>query len=309
MTTKQETKLNMYLTVRDFLIPNESITKELPNFAANTTVLKETIVNIQVIAERQKSDKKGLAKLKNELRDKLIALVVDNSRKIAAFAKFSNNTILQNEVKFAPSGFSKMTDTGLKDYAQIVHDKAQANLDALPSYGITAETQKTLSETLTAYNESISKPRVGIAERSQATKQLIMLFDTVDTILGNMDLAMEIIRLPQKNFYDGYKTARKIVETSAGKLTLKAQATEKQTGLPVKGAIFTFRASTQMTGVISGNGEIVKKTEEKGRFNIKNMPAGTYQVTVSKPGYNDKTETVIVADGEMTVLRVELEKA
>jgi hypothetical protein len=308
MTTIQETKLNMYLAVRDFLIPNESITKDLPNFGANYAVLKETILNIQAISEKQKSDKKGLAKLKNELRDKLIALVVDNSRKITAFAKFSNNTILQNEVKFTQSGFSKMTDTGLKDYAQIVYDKGQANLDALPSYGITAETQKSLIETITAYNESISKPRVGLAERSQATKELITLFDTVDTILGNMDLAVEIIRLPQKNFYDGYKTARKIVETSAGKLTLKAQATEKKTGLPVKGALFIFKALSQMFGATSGNGEIVKKTEEKGRFHVKNMPAGTYQVTVSKPGYQDKTETVIVADGEMTDLRVELEK-
>jgi hypothetical protein len=307
MTTIQETKLNMSLAVRDFLIPNVSITKELPNFAANTTVLTETIVNIQTIAERQKSDKKGLAKLKNELREKLIALVVDDSRKITAFAKFSNNTILQNEVKFTASGFSKMTDTGLKDYAQIVYDKVQENLDALPAYGITAETQKTLFETLTGYNESISKPRVGLAERSQATKQLIMLFDKMDTVLGNMDLAVEIIRLPQKNFYDGYKTARKIVETSAGKLTLKAQATEKNTGLPVKGAIFTFKASVKMAGS-SENGEIVKKTEEKGRFHIKNMPAGKYLVTISKPGYTDKTETVIVADGEMTDLRVELEK-
>jgi hypothetical protein len=308
MTTIQETTLNTCLAVRDFLIPNESITKDLPNFAANATFLKETILNIQTFAEMQKSDKKGLAKLKNELREKLIILSMDNSRKITAFAKFSNNILLQNDVKFTSSGFSKMTDTGLKDYAQIVYNKAQANLDSLPSYGITAETQKTMLETLTAYNESISKPRVGITERSQATKQLAVLFDNANTILRNMDIAVEIIRIPQKNFYDGYKTVRKIVETSSAYLTLKARATEKETGLPVKGAIFTFKTSVHMAGVTSGNGEIVKKTAEKGRFNVKSMPAGTYQVTVHKPGYTDKTETVIVADGEMTDLRVELEK-
>lgn len=309
MTTKQETKLNMYLAVRDYLIPNESITKDLPNFAANATRQKETILNIQAFAEKQKFDKKGLAKLKKELREKLITLSIDNSRKITAFAKFSNNILLQNDVKFTSSNFSKMTDTGLKDYAQIVYDKAEANVDALPSYGITAETQKTMLETLTAYNESISKPRVGIAERSQATKQLASLFDTADTILRNMDLAVEIIRIPQKNFYDGYKTARKTIETSSAYLTLKALATERQTGLPVKGAIFTFKASAKMDGFASVNGEIVKKTAEKGRFHVKNMPAGIYQVSVRKPGYADKTETVIVADGEMTDLRVELEKA
>lgn len=308
MTTNQETKRNRGESVRDFLIPNRSITKDLPNFPQNETRLKEIIDKIDIYAEVQKFDKKGLAKLKKELRDRLIVLAIDNSRKIGAFAKFSNNTLLKNEIKFTASGFSKMIDTAVKDYSQIVYDKAQANLESLPSYGITAETQKTLFETLTAYNESISKPRVGIAERSQATKQLIELFDTMDTILGDMDLAVEIIRLTQKNFYDGYKTAMKIVETSAGNLTLKAQATDKKTGLPVKGAIFTFKAATQMAGNASGNSEIVKKTADKGKFNIKNMPAGTYLVTVSKPGYAEKTETVIVADGDMTDLRVELER-
>jgi hypothetical protein len=308
MTTIQETRLNMYLAVRDFLIPNEALIKELPNFTENVSVLKETILTIQAIAEEQKFDKKGLAKLKKELRDKLIGLAVDNSRKIIAYAKFSKNTLLQNDVKFTASGFSKMTDTGLKDYAQIVYDKAQKNIEALPSYGINAETQKTLLDTINSYNDSISKPRVGIAERSQSTKHLVTLFDTADTILVNLDLAIEIIRLPNKNFYDGFKTARKIVETSAGNLKLKGQAVERQTGAPIKGVIFTFKPSGILAGSTGGNGEIVKKTADKGKFNIKNMPAGTYQVTVSKPGYSEKTETVIVAEGDLTDLRVELEK-
>jgi hypothetical protein len=307
MTTIQETRLNMYLAVRDFLIQNGAVTKELPNFEENVNFLTATILTIQAIAEAQKFDKKGLAKLKKELREKLIELSVDNSRKIVAYAKFSKNTLLQNDVKFTTSGFSKMTDTGLKDYSQIVYDKAQTNIEALPSYGINGETQKTLLDTLNAYNESISKPRVGIAERSQATKQLVTQFDKADTILGNLDLASEIIRLPQKNFYDGYKTVRKIVETSSGFLTLKAQANDKKTGAPIKGVIFTFKNSGLMADN-NGNDEIVKKTAEKGRFNIKNMPAGTYQVVVSKPGYAEKTETVIVAEGDMTDLRVELER-
>jgi hypothetical protein len=60
---------------------------------------------------------------------------------------------------------------------------------------------------------------------------------------------------------------------------------------------------------INVNGEIVKKTAKKGGFNIRNMPAGVYQVMISKPGYKDKTETVIVSEGEMTDVRVELEMA
>lgn len=309
MTTIQETKLNMYLAVRDFLIAIEQFIKDLPNFSPNLNLLKETIINIQTIAEQQKFDKKGLTIRKNELREKLIVLSVDNSRKITAFAKFTSNTLLLNDVKFTASRFSKMTDTAIKDYAQIIFDKGEANISTLSEYGITPETQKILSETLAAYNDSISRPRVGITERSQATKHLVTLFNTADTSLGNMDLSIEIIRLSQDKIYNGYKTARKIVETSAGSLSLKALATDKNSGTPLKGVLFTFNPTGEMLRSGNGNGIITKKSADKGRFTIKNMPAGIYQLIVTKTGYRDKTETVTVAEGDLTDIRVEMEKA
>lgn len=308
MTTIQETKLNMYLAVRDFLIPNEQIIKDLPNFTPNLNLLKETIINIQTIAEQQKFDKKGLTMRKNELREKLIVLSVDNSRKITAFAKFTSNTLLLNDVKFTASRFSKMTDTAIKDYAQIIFDKGEANISALSSYGITPETQKNLSETIAEYNDSISKPRVGITERSQATKHLVTLFSTADSSLGNMDLSIEIIRLSQDKIYNGYKTARKIVETSAGSLTLKALVTDKTSGAPLKGVLFTFIPAVKAMGSSDGNSSITKKSAEKGRFVIKNMPSGVYQLVITKTGYRDKTETISVAEGDLTDIRVELER-
>jgi hypothetical protein len=308
MTTLQESRLNMYLAVRDFLIPNDAITKDLPGFAANFTLLQETITNIQSFGEQQKFDKTGLARLKNELRQKLITLSIDNSRKLIAYANFSGNTLLINQVKFTTSGFVRMTDTGIKDYAQIIYDRAQSNLEALPTYGITADTQKALLDTITAYNDSISRPRIGLTEKSQATKQLILLFDTADIALGNIDLAVEIIRLSQTTFYTGYRTIRKVVTTSAGSLRLKALATDKKNGEPVRGARFAFKLSGENPLSNNGNGEIVKKTAEKGRFRIKSMMSGIYQLLVSKTGYADKAQTVTVADGEMTDLWVEMER-
>jgi uncharacterized membrane protein len=39
------------------------------------------------------------------------------------------------------------------------------------------------------------------------------------------------------------------------------------------------------------------------------MQPGTYRVLVSKPGYKEKEVTVSVANGERSMLKVELEKA
>jgi uncharacterized membrane protein len=90
---------------------------------------------------------------------------------------------------------------------------------------------------------------------------------------------------------------------------LKASARELVSGEPVRGVLFSFRSNGLQGLTGNGDGEIRKKTARKGSFNLKKMPAGTYKVVVSKPGYKDKETAVSVADGEMSELVVELEKA
>jgi hypothetical protein len=308
MTTNQESKLNMYLTVRNFIIPNDGVTKDLPNFAVSYAILLSTISEIQGIAEIQKYDKTGLAIEKNRLKEQLIKMAADYSRKITALAKFTNNNTLLNEARFSESDFGRMTDVALKDYLQIIHDKAEENIGKLPEYGITPETQKVFTDTIAIYNTSLSTPRTGIAEKSKATKKLTVLFETADAAVENMDFSVGIIKLTQSDFFNGYKSSRKLVDTSSGILSLKATARDLLSGEPVRGAIFTFKTDgAKLTGS-NGNGEIIRKTAKKGSFHIKNMNPGTYRVSVSKPGYKEKEVSVSIANGERSVLKVELEK-
>jgi len=309
MTTKQEIKLNMYLAVRNFVNANESVTKELPNFQESYTALLNTIGQIQTIAEMQKVDKKGLAIAKNKLKETLIIMAADNSRKISAFAKFTGDNKLLEEINFTESDFIRMTDVALKDYLQIIYDKAEANIGSLPEYGITPESQKVFIDTINSYNAILSTPRTGIAEKSKATKKLAVLFDSADAVVEDMDFAVGIIKLTKPDFYNGYTASRKLVDTSAGNLALKATATDLKSGKPVKGVLFTFKLDGAKANSIGGNGEISKKTAEKGSFYIKNMPAGTYKVVVKKPGYKEQEISVSVVGGERTELKVELEKA
>jgi hypothetical protein len=308
MTTILENKLNMYLAVRNFMIPNEGVTKDLPNFSANYAILFDTIGKIQAMSEMQKADKKGLAIGKNKLKEKLIETAADYSRKITAYAKFSNNDTLPNETLFSAFELGRMTDVSLKDYLQIIYDKAEENIGKLTEYGITAETQKVLIDTITAYNTSLSKPRTGIAEIRQATKRLSELFDAADDAIEKMDYSVGIIQLTQTDFFNGYRTSRKRVSSGKGYLALQVQVKDQVSGEPVKGVLFKFKVNGTKTGSAGSNGEILKKTADKGIFKIKNMPAGTYNVSVSKPGYKDKEFVVSVADGERSDLNIAIEK-
>jgi hypothetical protein len=309
MTTLQVRYVNMYRAVKDYLILNAGITKDLPNFNEFFNSFIKTIERIMIIAEMQKDTPTGAAKEKKRLRENLMTLASENSDAISAFAKFTVNELLLDQVKFSVSGLLKMTGVDLKNYAQLIYNKVEANIGQLANYGRTPETQKTFSEAISLFDASIAKPRVGITEKAKATSELNLLFASADECMHNIDIAVKIIRRKEVNFYKGYTANRKLIDTGSGKLALKASAKELLTGIPVQGALFTFNHVADAVTGSDGAGKIVKKTTAKGNFNIKNMKPGTYKVAVSKSGYKMKEVTVNISDRERSEMVVELEKA
>ena len=277
----------------------------------NSTLFLNTIPQIQSIWEQQKLSKKGVTDGKNQLKETLIVLTADNARKLGAYAKFTNNAKLAQEVKFSEGKLRQVADTAVKNYGQIVYDLAQPLVGSLAPYGITDETQAALAGAITAYNDSIGKPGAERSEGTQITKQLATLFKTADTALENMDAAVEIVRLTEVNFYNGYKSARKVIETGGGSLSVKGLVTDAQTGSPLKGVTVSFALDGGMAkaATTTTEPELVKKTAEKGGFNVKSLTSGTYQVTLKKVGYADQVATISVNDGEMTELKISLVKA
>lgn len=307
MTTKQERSLKMYLAVREFLIENEELTKNIPHFEVHFTAFGNIIDQILATGEKQRICRTGIAREKKQLRQNLMKIAVDNSSKLSAFAKITDNMNLYYEVNFSVSDFEDMKDVAFKDYVQIIYNKAEANISSLERYMITPETQKIFREAIAAFNVSMAKPRLGITERSQATRQLAVLLRNAYSIIQDIDASAGVIAYKHPDFFNGYKSIRKLAYTRAGILALRATVTELPGGHPVRGAVFTFRPDGAKSGS-NGNGVITKKSAKKGSFNIKNMPAGTYQVVIKKPGYKEKEVIVFVADGERRELKVELEK-
>jgi hypothetical protein len=306
MTIKQESKLKMYLAVKDFLVQNEPLTKELPEFVPSFTEFQKLIGQIQLIDEQQNGVRTGIAKDKKGLKDKLISLAAENARKVFAFAKIGDNKALMDEVNFSFSDVNKMTDVALKSFAESLFKKAEVNISALTKYGISADTQKVFAETLSAFNTAMPKPRIGIAEKRKATLEMESLFATANNIVVKIDAIIGIIRNDQVNFFNGYKTVRKLVDTNTGLVSLKGTALEMITGEPVKGVTFTFKVDGGL--IPEAGAEFSKKTAEKGSFLLKNMQPGTYEVVVKKPGYREKVVKVSVSAGERSDLSVQLEK-
>lgn len=311
MTNKQESRLSMYLTFRDFQVPYTAITTPLPNYTTNSTAFLSAITQIQAVAEQQKMGKKGVTVIKNQFKESLIVMSADYARKLGVYAKFTNNPTLADDVKFTESKLRQVADTAVKDYAQIVYDRAQPIVASLATYGITPATQTVLLKAISDYNTSIGKPGVTRVEGGKTTQQLDNLFATADSALANMDLAVEIIRLTQVDFYNSYKNARKVIDTGVGTLAVRGLVTDAVSGEPVKGAMLSFVLEgngTMLKGAKKATESVVKKTAEKGGFNIKSLPSGIYTVIIKKVGYADQVATVAVADGDLTELNIQLNK-
>ncbi len=62
MNSRQESKLSMYLAVKNFLTTNAAIVNLLPNFSIFFAAFIKAITQIQTFGEEQTFDKSGLKK-------------------------------------------------------------------------------------------------------------------------------------------------------------------------------------------------------------------------------------------------------
>ena len=310
MNNYQESKLSMYLVVYDFMTANMAILTPLPNVKANYTSLQALITQIQASGEQQNFDKTGITGNKNQLKQTLVTLAADTSRKLTAYAKFTNNLTLLNEINYSESDLKRRADINLRDVVQGIYDRAQPIVASLAIYGITAATQTALLGAINAFKTAIPKPRLGVTEKKQLTTQLAALFKKVDVTLENIDTAVEIVRLTEVNFYNGYKSARKLITTGRGSVSVKGIVTDASNGEPLRSVTLKFSTNGTSTKLkaLTENNDLTKKTADKGGFMIKTLAEGAYQVAITKPGYKEQMVTVNVSDGEMSVLAIKLEK-
>ena len=311
MTNGQENHLNMQLTTAAFCNDNLSVVNTLPSFTPNLQILADANAQIQTSAESQGTGTSGITSNKKQLRLNLNALASDTARKLTSFAKLNDNFTLLGEVNYTESDFKRFSDIEARDHAQIVHNKANDNLPLLLDYTINPATQITLQNAIISFCNVMPAPRIGTTLKSQATKQLINLFKTAETALGKMDAAVELLRLTDPNFYNGYKSARKVINKGNGKLAVKGSVSDSKNGEPIKGVTVAFMHNGEPVATMQANNvqaTVSKTTASKGGFNIKSIPAGTYHVSFKKAGYAEQMMTVNVNDGEMTIVDVTLEK-
>ncbi len=293
----------MGMTVKDFLMQNTSITDNIHQFTPLIGLLNDTINQIDVAAEVQTTNKTGIAKSKVQLKNNLIAAAFETGSRICSFALINNDMALFNEVNIKDFEMKRCSGAMLVEWVQLIYDRAEANKSALIPYGINDTVLTNLRDAINNYVSFIPKPRLGIAERRQATLQLKLLFETLTETLQKLDFFVYSLKYSEANFFNGYKSCRKIVDKSSRTLALKAKVIDGKTLNGVKGAKITFKNTNAR-----GKKAIIKETAEKGGIMVKSLTEGKYKVTVSATGYETSETEIYVSNSELCRLEVALDR-
>ena len=208
-----ENKLSMYIAVAAYLKENTSI-------IAPVTALTEALNNfnsiIQQIKEKEllrKTSTAGKAKIKNQLKQKLVNSTLVISSAIFAYASSTKNLKLKAIADLNKRKITNSRDTAIVGIADIIKTTADSISAELTAYGITAPQLTELQNLKEQYDSSIGSTANSLSTKTTAGKILPTHFKQADLLLKEqLDKIMEKFSSSDKQFYTGYKNVRKIID-------------------------------------------------------------------------------------------------
>jgi len=311
MNTIQEDKLSMYYVVKSTCEKYQKTWMTNAVFAATYNLWAAKMPLIEANRDAQILETTGITTDKTAKRNNMTDKTLFMINRLQSYANVANNPELLESIKYSASNLKKSRDTDVIGMCNTVLAKATANAAAIATYGVTAAMITELQTAITAYSDTLAKPKAAISQTKTATENLATLFKEADELLTKrLDLDIELFKTSKPDFYSQYKTARIIISTGGGATTVLGSVSIAGTGEPVKGVTFTFVAENNgmmKTAATETAKPIVKKSADKGKFRVL-LPENKYKVVVEKIGFKKQELTITVANGETTNLNIELEK-
>jgi len=293
MTTRNESKLNMYDAVISFCNNNASVTASIPAFQSALTNFQSTVAGIHSNAQLEANIITGHTASKADLKQTLATAAANLAALVYAYAIDAKDSVLRERVNIVPSEFKKFKDEMLIAACSNIRDAANANIAELAPYGITASSITDLQTAIDAYAAKISSPRNAVSQRASYSKAITALFKQADGILKKqLDKMALNFQAANIDFYNTYKSNRTIIDPGTSATSIAGTVTNSDNGQPVAGA------HVQLVG--NGHADV---TDAQGNYILKSIEIGTQQVKITCAGFADDTiSNIIVKLGKTTTV-------
>jgi hypothetical protein len=117
--------------------------------------------------------------------------------------------------------------------------------------------------------------------------------------------------LPESTYNYFIKAVDQAGNTSAPSITASAATNPEAKNSSVKGAVSSPSEGTISAGTVSTVVNGFKKTyalTSKGNYLITDLSSGTYSIKFSAPGFDSKTESVVVGENQTITKNIQLMK-
>ena len=277
MTSRLESKLDMYRAIQNYCDNNMPIVSTVPAFATAFTAFKADVAAIIASAQQEDQVTKGITTDKQVNKKTLAQLGADVAAPIFAYASSISDNTLKAQVSFSFSDLLAAKDEILPVRCQNIHDAGTSNLVALADFGITAPLLASLQTTIIAYKLKVPTPRNAAADKKTIRLNQKNLFAATDLILKEqMDKTLAGFKAANPDFVNTYKANRVIIDPGKVTTELTGTVTNSADSSPIKGASILI----EETGVTA-------TTTPQGIYQIKPISHGTYTIKVTRAGYQD----------------------
>ena len=303
MNKKMINKRRMLVVVSDFLQKNPEKLTFVPAMGGFVSSFLDITNQIGTTHEAQLSFSKGLTLAKEELRQTLLAGMLDIVKRIKAFTVVTGNHALLTDADYSWSDLYNLPQNSLSDACHKILQVCGNHLTELADYGITQVMIDETNDKLAAYISVLPETKKVIAGRKVATQELKNKFDEADKMLKKIDALIEIISESEPTFYQGYKNLRMIDD-----LRRKQKSKTQDTG--VTGIALNLTTGLKQPGVkISVIGtNITALTDAEGKYSLALTEPGTYTLKAELKGFAEAIEEEVeVESGSITEVDFDME--
>lgn len=203
----------MYDTVLSFLDSNSALWSSILKVGEFKNQFTDVVVQIDTAQYAQQQAQVFLGKNKTQIKSVVAQKADILNDSLEAFAVVTGDKKLENKMAASYSELFQMRNADFIPAIKTIVEAAEAHLEVLSEYGITAEQVEDLKTDFDGFLEINGQPRAFRVASVQATKDLELFFAEANDILDNkLDKVMSIFKRRDPGFYNGYQAARVIVD-------------------------------------------------------------------------------------------------
>lgn len=291
----------MYDMITDTIIicdNNNAVWTGKTFFTNPFTELKSLVQQIEQRRVVQEVNTTGFTDARQEKRDLLEDAALKMSRALVLHAINTNDPALRKIVARTPTQLDNMSFDALISFSSTLIERATAERPTISAQlGVTQAVIDSLADRRDDLVAARAPQTTAKEATVNATQDLIVLFNDVrDLLTDKLDPAVDFFEFTNPEFAQQYNIARRINGPSVATRALSIHVGDAATTNALQGV-----------DLVINPGGIARTTSELGNSYVQSLPPGEVTVVASMPGYQSKTVTDFIVDGQTTRLVIALE--